>query len=558
VFGTFKRTDEAKRIVIDIETRDPFLKDKGPSWVYDRGHIAGIGIKIDNQPAEYYPIRHPNENVDQWTNKVQQYLQDIPDNVRIVGHYICYDIGWLYHTYNYLPHNITDTLLGAQIQKNNLDGYSLNSLSQRFMLGQKIEVDPEVIWTLPLTTQAKYCNHDVELTAKLDDRQWKERETDAYKRECKLIPILVRMKAQGIYIDVELLNSLEQEFRQKLREVQRGTKCENIWSNQALVAVFNRLNIDFRSTDKGNASFPQWFIESIDHPEVQAIAEARKIHRLINTFCVGLRRCLTDANRIHPDFMNGRSDDGGTITGRLSAQHVNVQQIPHRTELGMRIREVFLPDDVMWFKFDYKQQEPMLMLHYASRLGLLDDLWKAEYSQDDADFYNPISKMLNIDRQLAKTITLATCYNMGYKKFARVANISEHEAQRYLVAFNRAVPWLIKVKEYATNKALDRKYVITVGGRNLYFETSEVSKAFNHLIQGSAADQIKEAMIRIYDEYDMVPILQVHDELAYDFSEEDFMGEFDIRIENEMVKAMELDFPTRVDKKYGHNWGECG
>lgn len=557
MFGTFKRTNEAKRIVIDIETRDPYLKEKGPSWVYSRGHIAGIGIKIDHEPAEYYPINHPTESVNKWEG-VKDYLCNIPNTVRVVGHYICYDLGWLYNYYNYLPNSIGDTLLGAQIQKNDLTSYSLDNLSQHFMLGQKIEVDPERIWTMPLTTQMKYCNHDVELTAKLDDMQSKEHDTAAYQRECNLIPILVKMKAEGIWIDTELLDSLQKEFTLKLRDVMRETTCRNVWASRELVAVFNKLRLDFRETEKGNPTFPQWFIESVDHPEIQAIARARRLHRLINTFCVGLRHNLSDWDRIHPDFMNGRSDDGGTITGRLSAQHVNVQQIPHRTEEGMKIREVFIPDKYMWYKFDYKQQEPMLMLHYASKLNLLDDSWKALFQRTEADFYNPISTMLNIDRQLSKTITLAVCYNMGYRKFARVAGIDETEAQRHLLRFNKSIPWLYKLKEYATTKALERKYVTTVGNRNLYFDASTASKAFNHLIQGSAADQIKEAMIQIYRVYGLIPKLQVHDELAYDLTREDFVTGLDDRIELEMIMAFKLDFPVRVDKKFGHNWSQCG
>lgn len=557
MFGTFKRTDQAKRIVIDIETRDPYLKNKGSSWVFNRGHIAGIGIKIDHEPAEYYPINHPNEPVDKWYG-IEKYLTDIPDSCRIVGHYITYDLGWLYNKYHYLPNTVADTLLGAQIQKNDLESYSLNKLSQKFMLGQKIEVDPETIWSLPLTSQMKYCNHDVELTAKLDNLQSDIRDGEAYKRECELIPILVKMKATGIKINVKRLNELQEQFVKQLSELLQKTSCKNIWAARELVAVFNKLGISYRDTEKGNPTFPQWFIELIDHPEIQVIAKARRIHRLINTFCTGLRRCLTDDDRIHPDFMNGKSENGGTITGRLSAQHVNVQQIPHRTEEGMKIREAFVPDDIMWYKFDYRQQEPMLMLHYASMTGLLDDTWKQLYRQPGADFYDPIANMLKIDRQLAKTITLATCYGMGYRKFARVANITDVEAQKHLIQFSRLIPWLYKLKDYATNKALERKFVKTIGNRNLYFETAEANKAFNHLIQGSAADQIKEAMIRIYKKIGLVPKLQVHDELAYDFSAENYYAHLHDKIESEMIAAVQLDFPTRVDKKFGHNWSQCG
>lgn len=567
MLGTFKRVDEAKRVIVDIETKDPLLKTKGASWVHGLGHITGISIKVDQETAEYYPLRHQDEsNYDR--EAVSSYLHSIPHSAVVVGHYSYYDLGWLFKELGWLHlgGKYRDTLVVSQLFNNSLSSYSLDAMSRYFNIGQKSEIgDPTKIWTLPINTVARYANMDVELTAKLDDKLYKEWDTEACYRECQLVPILVQMKAKGIKIDVEQLDNVQKQLFGKYNETMAEIpEIKNIWANASVATFFRRLGVNYPFTaptkahSSGVPSFPSWFLESQPHSKIQSLSRARKLHRLINTFCLGIRSSIADDGRIHPDFFNGRSDHGGTVTGRFSSAHPNVQQIPHRTEEGMLLRSCFLPDNGIWYKFDYKQQEPILMLHYASKLNLPGiEQWKEIYRQPDADFYRPIEQMMGISRQFSKTLSLAFAYNMGYQLLAQRANISEEEARKSIVKFNQTLPWLAKLKEYCQTRASEQGKIRTIGNRHLYFNRQSAYDALNYLCQGGGADQIKQAMLNIYEKMGLVPMLQVHDNLDYDFSEEMFLEKYDDQIEEIMIDAMKLDFPTRVDKQMGHNWQEA-
>jgi len=565
MLGQFTRTDQAKRIVIDIETYDPLLLDKGVSYIYDLGYILGIGIKLDNEPAQYYPLRHRRE-VNYDNDAVRTYLRSIPATVDIVCHYAPYDIGWLNHSmgFNHAG-KIRDTLIMAQLDHNTSSSYSLDYLSKTMGLGMKIPIDPKKLPDLPINTVAQYCCQDVELTAKLDDRLATHRNSDAANREFALIPILVKMKHKGIRINEIQLGALQGEFTRLLNYQLGLCGIDDIWANARIVELFNRLGISYPRTKptkrhtSGFASFPTWFLESITDPKVIALHTARKLHRLINTFCVGIRNYIKN-ERIHPDFFNGRSEYGGTITGRFSSGHPNVQQIPHRSSEGNLLRSAFIPDDSkILVKFDYKQQEPILMLHYASKLNLSDiQKWRDLYTSPDADFYQPIQNSMNIERFPAKTITLATCYNMGPEKLSRMMHIDMKQSVQYLMQFRDTVKWLKPLKDHCLTIANGRGWIRTIGGRRLQFNRASANDSFNHLIQGSAADQTKQAMINIHEQLGLVPLLQVHDELLYELTEDQINQEVDLDIQVIMEDAFELDFPVRVDMKPGLNWMQCG
>jgi len=560
---SFKRTDETKRIVVDIETADPGIKQKGAGYVRGQGYILGIGIKCDDQSSEYYPIRHQDaQNVD--AGQVSDYLHSIPSSTCIVGHNILYDVGWLNYEFGWFPKNLCCTLLTSQLENNSHHHHSLEWLSKHHGIGEKIEIDPNKLSSMPMRKVAQYCCQDVELTAKLDRKLWQYRDSEAAKREFALIPIMIKMKAKGIKIDLKRLEQLEKSFTKEFEQNQRLTGINNIWAAMEIAKLFNNLNLPIFKTKPtkahplGMPSFPGWYLESFDHFQVQALYRARQFHRLVNTFCVGIKENLC-GERLHPDFFNGRSEYGGTVTGRFSSAHPNVQQIPHRTEEGMLLRSVFLPNNRFWYKYDYSQQEPRLMLHYASKLNLRDiQKWRDLYINPNADFYEPIQKSMGIERFPAKTITLATCYNMGFRKLARMMHISEEQAQQYLIAYRRSVPWLAELKRYCEARIMERGFVKTYGGRQLHLPRANASDSFNHLIQGSAADQIKEAMVQIYQKFDLVPMLQVHDELAYDLDEGEVNDEKDLAIKEVMTKVFQLDFPTKVDMTPGLNWRQCG
>lgn len=561
MLGTFKTMSQAKRVVIDIETRDPHLQTKGPSWVYKSGHIVGIGTKIDNEESEYYPIGHQTGNYDK--DKVYNYLKSIPNTATVVGHYLQYDLGWLLHESGWLHRgSVRCSLVSSQLRNNILPSYSLDNLCRGFQLGEKSDIgDPTLIWQKPVSSVALYCCKDIDLTAKLDDYNWQVNETPACIRENKIVKIVVLMKAQGVKIDFPALASIQQSLKDKFdTTMKQCPDITDIWANAAVATLFRRLGLKTIIGGKRQLpSFPNWYLESINHPQIQALAKARKLDRLINGFVPAIRMHTTGEDRMHPDFFNGKSGDGGTVTGRLSSANVNVQQIPHRTEEGALIRSCFISSNGVWAKFDYSQQEPRIMLNYASKLNLKRiDEWRNRYlSNPRADFYEPIQQIMSVDRNTAKTTTLARCYGMGADKLARLSHCNVDMAMEYLYKFDKGVPWLAELKEVCKSKATTAKRIRTLGDRYLYFDRTNTEKSFNHLIQGSAADQIKEAMIRIYEDTGLVPMLQVHDELDYDLTEQQYLDDVDDRIELHMIQAFSLDLPTVVDVSIGNNWMEC-
>lgn len=560
MLGTFLDHSETKRIVIDIETYDPNLTERGASYVYSRGYILGIGIKLDNLPAEYYPLHHKGEQ-NYEVDTVYRYISDISNNTVVCNHNLVYDVGWLKHECGWLHQGkFRDTMLKGQLDRNDRVSNSLAALAKVYNIGEKISIDTPKLYQMPIPMVASYCCNDVELTARLDDATWKLNDNAALQRECALIPILVKMKERGIRIDLDELDRVQMHYNQLLDEQIDICGIYEIWAAAKVVVLFDDLRLDYPRTKLNGPSFPKWFLETVDHPKVKALLKARHIDKLIQ-FCLGIREHLDGKHRIHPDFFNGKHEFGGTITGRFSSGHPNVQQQPNRTDEGRLLRSLFIPDDGhILYKFDYKQQEPMLWMYYADKLRLKGiDRWKEMYKSPDADFYTPIMESMNIKRFDAKTITLAVGYGMGHQKMSRMNHIELDKASSYLNRYKETVPWLIELRNYCRDLAAIRGYVHTIGGRNLYFDRKTANNAFNHLIQGSAADQTKQAMINVENSCGKIPLLQVHDELLYQLSEDDINECIETVIEDRMQMAISLDdFPVRVDSKPGLNWQQCG
>lgn len=572
MLGKFIETNEnTKRVVIDIETYDPYLKSKGVSWIYNEGFIIGIACKIDDQPSEYYPIRHQEENYDK--QQCKNYFYNLFSNcydhdIPIIAHYSQYDLGWLDHE-GFIDIGrcppLRDTLIGGQLYKSDMT-FSLKMMAKFFQVGEKTEIEINDLFKMPVNVVEAYACNDSDLTARIDSKLeslLRTNELTALLRENGIIPLIVMMKKNGIKIDEEKLLRLEFVFKSKLeqRQLQIDAVYPNakIWSNKDLEFVFRRLNLGYPRTEFGNPSFTASFLDSVKHPVVKVVAEARKIDRLLNGFLGGIKTAIVNG-KIHSDYFNGRSEGGGTITGRLSSANPNMQQVPSRTDDGLEVRSLFIPDNLAWARFDYSQQEPRLMLHYAKLLDLPTmDRWNELYKLNpDTDFYDVLMEITGIkDRGVMKTNTLALSYGMGEDHMASIMGILVEEARAYKYRFGRDVPWLSELAEYVKKRAIQKGEIKTLGNRYLKFSQGTAQKAFNHMIQGSAADQTKQAMIDIYKITGKVPLSQIHDELNYDFTEDDVGNEMNEVINRIMKDGFKLEFPIKVDMSLGYNWREC-
>jgi len=310
------------------------------------------------------------------------------------------------------------------------------------------------------------------------------------------------------------------------------------------------------------------------------IVKARKLNKARTTFIDKMISEHAVNGRIHAEAHPLRSDAGGTVSGRFSYSNPNLQQVPARDpELGTMIRSLFIPEEkCQWGLFDYSQQEPRLTVHYANKMGLIGakDAVTA-YRDKNADFHQIVADMANIPRKQAKNINLGLSYGMGKQKLIKELGLGDTEAQALLTRYHEKVPFIRGLQDQCARVALDRGYIKTLAGRRCHFDLWEhkyddsmplpleeardkygdvlkrsyTYKALNRLIQGSAADMTKLAMLGLWEE-GIVPHVQVHDEV--DISIED--DEQAAKVSRIMENCVELAVPLVVDTELGASWGE--
>jgi len=596
-------------IAIDLETRDENMKTLGTGWARRDGEIVGIAVAAGSFKG-YYPVNHqgggnlPRSKVFKW---IQEVLKT--DAAKIM-HNAQYDLGWIRSMGWEVKGPIIDTMVTAALVDENRRSYSLNNLSIE-MLGEmksETELKEEAaqrgldakaeLWKMPAMAVGFYAEQDAVLTLKL----WhhlktfvkKEQLQTIWNTEMELLPILIQMREVGIRIDLDKAEILKKQFKtlesSLITEIKKLSGIAvDIWAARSVAKAFDAVGIKYDLTEKSKApSFTTNWLTNNEHPLAKLIREAREVNKLHSTFIDSFLR-FSHKGRIHAEINQLRSDTGGTVSGRLSYSNPNLQQIPARNkEYGKSIRGLFLPEEgCKWGSFDYSQQEPRLVVHYAAttdkKLGGLagaDVLIKA-YREDDADFHQVVADMANIPRTQAKTINLGIFYGMGQAKLAKQLGITVEEAKAILAEYNSKVPFVKQLANRVQKQASETGAVKTIGGRkcrfNLYepksyglflaltekeyiMEHGSLSsarramtyKALNRLIQGSAADQVKIAMVNCY-KAGHIPMLQIHDELCFNIESESD----EKNIINVMENSVELEVPNKVDVSIGDNWGEA-
>ena len=591
-----------KEIAIDLETCDPWLLSHGPGWAFkDRGYIIGIAVATEGWRG-YFPVAHTTgSNLDK--NVVRRWLQkqlNAP-NAKIF-HNAQYDVGWLKAEGYTINGTIHDTMIAAPLLNENEYSYSLNSLGKTYLQEEKDEsilteaaqafgINPKSeMYKLPAKYVGQYAEQDADLTYRL----WQilkqgvkeDNVTDIYNLEKALIPALIDMRIRGVRIDIDkaqqVKKQLQKEEKKVIREVKRWYGIEpDLWAAQSLAQVFDRAGLDYPKTPKTKApSFVANWLENQDHKLPLAIARARKLNKARTTFIDKMILEHLVDGRIHGELHPLRSDDGGTVTGRFSCSKPNLQQVPARDPIiGPLIRSLFIPEEGHhWGCFDYSQQEPRLTVHY-SVLTHQEGAEEAalEYCDEDADFHQIVADMANISRKEAKIINLGLSYGMGKDKLTKQLGISAEEAELLFDQYHKRVPFVRGLRDSASRMGANRGYVTTLLGRkcrfNLYepFDRREIPypiekamdmyggrlkraytyKAMNRLIQGSAADMTKKAMLNLHNE-GIIAHTQVHDELNISIKDK---KECEKVIEI-MRDCVELKVPNKVDAEIGKSWGD--
>ena len=604
--ASFPNLSEAKEIAIDLETCDPNMESLGPGWPRNDGYIVGYAIAVDGW-AGYYPVAHGGGgNLDR--RIVERWVRDVlATPADKIMHNAAYDLGWLRATGFEVNGTVYDTMLAAPVLDENRFAYSLNSLGFDYLKEVKSEqglkesasdfgVHPKKeLWKLPAMHVGEYAEQDAALTLKL----WhhfkalmrNDEVESVFKLETEVLPVLVNITLKGINFDRAKCETHMVEMRRKEKEILQYLKSQagmqvDIWAAQSIATAFDRLGIQYPKTAAGAPSFTKSFLDTHDHPMTGMILEARELNKTHGTFLEPYLKHSAKDGRIHTHFNQMRNEDGGTVTGRLSASNPNLQQVPARHEIiGPMVRGLFLPEEGdIWAANDFSSQEPRLLVHYATLLGLPGAEKMAQAYRDDpgTDFHQMVADMAGIGRKAAKTIGLGLMYGMGKAKLAQQLDLPVDEASELIGTFHSKVPFLKgtvdavmkriehpasggsirtllgrkcrfplwEPVEWGVNKALPREQAVVEYGSRI--KRAGTYKGLNRLIQGSAADQTKAGMVALH-KAGFNLLLQVHDEIALSVRNK----EEALEAAHLMATAVNLEIPSRVDVETGLSWGSA-
>ena len=597
-FPDLSKYDE---IGIDLETRDPDLTKMGSGAIIGKGEVVGIAVAVEGW-CGYYPIAHGGGgNMDK--TMVLKWFQDVLNTPsKKVFHNAMYDVCWIRAMGLKINGQIIDTMIAAALCDENQFRFDLNTCAKRYVGTGKDEaalyaaakewgIDPKgEMYKLPAMYVGQYAEKDAAITLQL----WQYLKTEIVKQdiqsifdlEIELFPCLVDMRFLGVRVDVDGAHQLKQKLvgreQSSLLAVKKETGIEpQIWAARSIAKVFEKLNLPYDRTEKTSApSFTKNFLQNHPHPVVQHIARAREINKAHTTFIDTILK-YSHKGRIHAEINQLRGDNGGTVTGRFSYSNPNLQQIPARNkELGPMIRSLFIPEDGhTWGVFDYSQQEPRLVVHYAALQDLygVDNVLDSYNNDPNTDFHTIVADMANIPRSQAKTINLGLFYGMGKNKLQAELGVDKETSDDLFKQYHDRVPFVKQLMDNVMQRSQQRGQIRTLLGRLCRFHLWEPNmfgmhkalphdaallehgpgirraytyKALNKLIQGSAADMTKKAMIELYKE-GIIPHIQVHDELDISIKDPAHAN----KIKEIMENAVKLEVPNKVDYESGPNWG---
>ena len=597
-FPDLSKHDE---IAIDLETKDPNLNTRmGSGSIVKNGDVVGISVAVKNW-CGYYPIAHEGGgNMDR--KLVLKWFQDVlSTSATKIFHNAMYDVCWIRSLGLSINGKIVDTMIASALVDENQMRYDLNNCSKRYTGKGKNEtalyeaakswgVDPKAeMYKLPAIYVGEYAEQDATITLDL----WQELKKEIlhqdlesiFDLETELFPCLVDMRFLGVRVDSENAHKLKailvEKEKRYLLQVKKETQVDvQIWAARSIAKVFEKLHLPFDRTEKTNSpSFTKNFLSNHPHPLVKLITQAREINKAHTTFIDTIIK-HNHKGRIHAEINQLRGDNGGTVTGRFSYSNPNLQQIPARNkDLGPAIRSLFIPEEGhTWGCFDYNQQEPRLVVHYATLQNLMgiDEVLNS-YKKGEADFHSIVSEMADIPRTQAKTINLGLFYGMGKNKLQAELGINKESAEDLFKKYHSQVPFVRQLMNAVMQRAQSSGRIRTLLGRLCRFHLWEPNqfgihkalpheqaltehgpgikraytyKALNKLIQGSAADMTKKAMIELHKE-GIIPHIQVHDELDISVATQAHAE----KIKKTMEHAVNLEVPNKVDYESGPNWG---
>jgi len=601
-------------IAIDIETYDPQLMSLGSGSIKKNGFVCGISIANDRNMSEYYPIRHSEGNEDLEKVKyfikpiLECNLPKIGANLIYDIAWLKCDLGLD------VKGKLYDIQVAEPLIDETRKSYSLDFLSSHYLGQTKfhselikagyrlygdnykedeiLKMMKQNMHNLPADLIRSYAIMDAELPISIFLKQKKLlMDIDCWdlfdKVESVITRILCEMFFKGVRIDIQkaelLVKKMESAYDELYKKIVKLTKKEiNIWSAAEIVPIANTLGVELCYTGNGNISMTSDWLKKQSNEYFALLLQARETNRLLEVFLKShILGNVTSNNRIHCNFIQTKGERGGTEIGRFSCCNPNLQQIPTRSKLyGKEFRSLFLAEEgKQWLSADYSQQEFRIGGHYAYNLHLSgsDKIVDAYNNNEDTDYHQLVAELTNLDRKTAKQVNLGMSYGMGKKTFSTKYLKSAEDTDKIFKSYHDGMPQIKLLSDFCKNIAEVRGYIKTILGRRRHFNLFGPTKgsgvaglqyqnaldkwgnnikryytyrAVQNLISGTAADMIKMAMIRCYQN-GFVPCLTVHDEL--DFCDIENDDQISI-IKDCMVNAIKLDVKMKVDTMLSTHW----
>jgi DNA polymerase-1 len=631
--------------MLDLEVRELDWA-RGPGWARGKSQICGVAIGAYDGVTSanwYYPIHHtvePEYNCN--PDNVLNWLRDTLNTpIPVIGANLLYDFGTLSDVDIYPRGRVYDCQY-AQALIDEESPVNLDYLGQVYCgvgketnvlynwlrtaygeLGETEYDQRKNIYRASPRLAGPYAQRDCELPLRVLQTQWPILERDGllalFEMECKLIPLLVKMRKQGVKVDIDATERLYIELGRKQQEIEEKIKqlvgfYVGLKNSREKARAFDVLGLSYQRTAKsGEPSFTKDFLKTVDHPIAKLLLDASGLYTLRNTF---LKHYILEGHsngRLHTQFHPLKNDTDGTGYGRFSSSDPNLQNIPARSHLGKMVRSCFIPfsHNLCWEKNDYSQIEYRNLVHFA--VGEGSDNVRLRYCQEPRTDYHKLTQSLVLDTAgitiprnaeeaakgdgrfgtlTIKEINFGLLYGMGEGKLAKMAGIDARTSKALFEAYHRGNPYISATMAYFVALAQAQGYVQDIGGRRSHFNLWEPSGwqngerrmplpypqalaqyghqivraktyvAVNRVLQGSAATELKAGMVQCYEQglFDItgVPVLTVHDELDFSVIDDSpERKEAHAEVRRVMETAVPLKIPVRIDSSRGANWGEC-
>ena len=621
----FRSFKDLKRIGLDIETNDPDLDKKGPGPHRENGRVVGVGIAYSKTDATYYPTEHDDrsrnvENPDAYYRWLKEEAKAFDGE--IVGANLFYDFDWLRvrHDITFPNAKIRDVQTAAPLIDENRMTYSLNSLLRDY-LGESKHTDSlsEIYGSGFIDNMHKvdpgwagmYCERDCTAPWDLFDKQYKILEqqglTELFDIEARLTPLLLQMR-DGVRVDLDAAQNAKDIASEEVKKAHKEIKdiCGisiDLWAANSIAQAFDRMGLEYTKTKTGKPSFKKGVLEKHPSELAKAIVRARDYDRTMGTFIDSYVFNSNIKGRLHCMFNQLRSDDSGTVSGRFSSSHPNLQNIPTRHPvLGPLCRQIFVPEEGEdWGCVDWSQIEYRFLVHYADMMpGINASAAVDAYSNDkNTDFHDMAAEFTGLPRKHAKNVNFGVVYGMGVRSLAAILGVSEEEAEIILEKFHAKSPFLRDMLDAARRRANKAGYIRTILGRRRrfdlwechgkWFQSKELATEFfkeknnelqakglasriyppqrarthsalNALLQGSAADLMKKAMVAALEAglfAAIKPLLTVHDELDVSIPRTKEAKEAFKELTHIMETIMPLRVPVLASANTGKNWQDA-